>query len=105
PFWLKKIPVRTKLTGIHRLRVVRNILADIAEEDEDVLVFRVDVMVLPLPPFGLVYHFRKDQGGANRVQYLRAIKDLIGRGRSANVSIDEKLSRPEIGRASCRERV
>ena len=80
--------------------MIRNVLADIADENKDVFVFRVDVMMLPLPPLRLVEHLGKNQRGAHRVQYLSAIQNLIRRRQSRDVNIDEKFSRPPFGHNS-----
>src|SRR5262249_16559064 len=89
-----------ELDGIHRLCVIRNILADIADENKDVFVFGIDVMMLPLPPLGFVQHLGKNQSSADRIQYFTAIQNLIGRRQSGDVSIDEKLSRPPLSHNS-----
>ena len=58
--------------------MVRDILADITDENKDISVFRIDVVMLPEPPFGFIEYLGKNQGCADRLQYFPAVKDFIG---------------------------
>ena len=89
PLGLKKIPIGTNLARLQRLGMVGNILADVADIDEDVLVLRVDVVMLAEPPLGLIDDLGKDQRRTHAVQNFRAIKNFIGRRRPGDIGIDE----------------
>src|SRR6266436_3837998 len=85
--------------------MIRNILSDVTNIDENISDLRIDVVMLPEPPLGLIDDLGKNQGCADAVQDFRAVKNFIGRGRSGDVHIDEILVRAALRHDSRRERI
>ena len=67
PLRLQEIPVGANLARLHGLGMIRDILADVAHKDKDILSLWIDIVVLAEPPLGLIDHFRKDQRRADAV--------------------------------------
>src|SRR6266550_6973316 len=102
---LEKIPVGTNLARLHRLGIVRNILADVAEIEENISVLRVDVLMLAKPPLGLIDDLGKDQRRAHAVQYFGAIEYFIGRRHAADINIDKIFTRTPLRHDARSERI